>query len=74
MSLNSLVFFYKIFSVVCLATEQWLWVVNENIILDIWFTLSEELYDSLIMIIKTNHGEPLGKIAQPQELYGSGLG
>ena len=74
MSLNSLVFFYKFFWVVFLATEQWLWVVNENIILDIWFTLSEELYDSLIMIIKTNHGEPPGKIAQPQELYGSGLG
>ena len=74
MSLNSLVFFYKFFSVVCLATEQWLWVVNENIILDIWFTLSEELYDSLIMIIKTNHEESPEKTVQPQELYGPGLG
>ena len=36
--------------------------------------LFDEHYDPLIMMIKINHGEPPGKTAQPQELYGSGLG
>ena len=74
MSLNSQVFFYKSFWVVCLATKQRLWVVNERFILDTWITLFDEHYDTLIMIIKINHGEPPGKIAQPQELHGSDLG
>ena len=74
MSLNSQVFLYKSFWVVCLAAEQCLWVVIESFTLDTWFTLSDEHYDTLIMMIKINHGEPPRKIAQPQELYGSGLG
>ena len=42
--------------------------------LDTWFILFDEHYDTLIMMIKINHGEPSGKTAQPQKLYGSGLG
>ena len=60
--------------VVCLAAEQWLWVIKESFTLDIWFTFFEEFYDTLVMMIKINHGEPPMKIAQPQELHGSGLG
>ena len=67
MSLNSRVFLYQSFLVVCLAAEQWLWVVNESFTLDTWFTLFDELYNSLIIIIKINYGEPPGKTAQPQD-------
>jgi len=56
MSLNSRVFLYKSFWVACLAIEQWLWVDYESFILDIWFILFDEHFDTLIMIIKINHG------------------
>jgi len=41
---------------------------------DTWFTQFDEHYDLLIKMVKINHGEPPGKIVQPQELYGSDLG
>jgi hypothetical protein len=43
-------------------------VVNENIMLDTWFTLFEDHYEALIMIIKINHGATTREKAQPQEL------
>ena len=33
-----------------------------------------EYFDEFVNLIKINYGEPPGKIAQPQGLYGSGLG